>query len=156
VSGTLDRSLLMVEHARVPEVYYTMRADDALNEWGWRGTCFYDSNEYPVGGGTHGGLHVIEMNNLLAAQGAGFKQGYSSPWPASHIDIVPTILHALGIAAPGSVTGRVLGEAMNGAAEPPAPEATQRQVETGRQRQVLSLWRVGRSTYIDRGWREDA
>jgi len=156
VAGTLARSLLMAEHARVPEVYYTMRADDAPNQWGWRGTCFYDSNEYPVGGGTHGGLHAIEMNNLLAAQGQGFKHGYSSAWPASHIDIVPTILHTLGIPAPATVTGRVLVEAIDGAAEPAAPESAQCQVDTGRQRQVLSLWRVGMSTYIDRGWREDA
>ena len=53
-------------------------------------------------------------------------------------------------------TGRVLVEAIDGAVEPAAPESAQCQVDTGRQRQVLSLWRVGASTYIDRGWREDA
>jgi phosphonoacetate hydrolase len=155
VDGTLDRSLLMVEHARAPEVYYTMRADDALNEWGWRGTCYYDSSEYPVGGGTHGGLHEVEMNNLLAVQGTGFKQRYASAWPAAHVDIVPTILHLLGIRPPASVTGRVLSEALTSGAEPPDPESADCSVETTRHRQVLKLWRVGRSAYIDQGWRED-
>ena len=155
VDGTLDRSLLMVEHTRAPEVYYTMRADDALNEWGWRGTCYFDSSEYPVGGGTHGGLHEVEMNNLLAVQGTGFKQRYASAWPAAHVDIVPTILHLLGIHPPPSVTGRVLAEALTNEAEPPDPESADRSVETARHRQVLKLWRVGRSAYIDQGWRED-
>jgi hypothetical protein len=156
VPGTLDRSLLMVEHARAPEVYYTMRADDALNQWGLPGSCYFDSDEVPVGGGTHGGLHPIEMNNLLAAQGASFREAFSSAWPASHVDVVPTILHSLGIAAPPSVTGRVLTEALNGMTEPPPPESRDHIVETRAQRQVLRLWRVGRSSYIDQGWRDDA
>ncbi|MGZ8212187.1 MAG: alkaline phosphatase family protein [Burkholderiales bacterium] len=154
--GTLDRSLLMVEHARAPEVYYTMRADHALNQWGWRGTCYFDSNEYPVGGGTHGGLHEVEMNNLLAVQGAGFKQAYSSTWSASHTDVVPTILHMLGIAPPSTITGRVLTEALTPGREPDAPQSVDCEVETGRQRQVLRLWRVGATTYIDQGWRDDS
>ncbi len=154
VPGTLDRSLLMVEHARAPEVYYTMRADDALNQWGLPGSCYFDSDEVPVGGGTHGGLHPIEMNNLLAAQGASFREAFSSAWPASHVDVVPTILHSLGIAAPPSVTGRVLTEALSGMTEPPAPESRDHIVETRAHRQVLRLWRVGGSSYIDQGWRE--
>jgi len=155
VPGTLDRTLLMVEHARAPEVYYTMRADDAVNQWGWRGTCYFDSSEVPVGGGTHGGLHEIEMNNLLAAQGSLFREGYVSAWPASHVDVVPTILHTLGLRGPATMTGRVLSEALNGKSEPPAPESRDHAVETGRHRQVLRLWRVGGSSYVDQGWRED-
>lgn len=156
VAGTLDRALLMVEHARAPEVYYTMRADDAPNQWGLRGTCYFDSNEVPVGGGTHGGLHQIEMNNLLAVQGAGFREAFSSAWPASHVDVVPTMLHLMGIAAPATVTGRVLSEALDAGSEPPEAQSHNHVVETGRHRQVLKLWRVGRSSYIDHGWREDA
>lgn len=156
VRGTLDRTLLMVEHARTPEVYYTMRADDAQNQWGMRGTCYFDSDEVPVGGGTHGGLHEIEMNNLLAAQGSLFRRGYVSAWPASHVDVVPTMLHTMGLAAPATITGRVLSEALHGKSEPPAPESKDHAVETARHRQVLRLWRVGGSSYIDQGWREDA
>lgn len=156
VPGTLDRALLMIEHDRAPEVYYTMRADAALNQWGWPGSCYFDSDEEPVGGGTHGGLHEIEMNNLLGAQGASFKQAFSSAWPASHVDIVPTILNALDVPAPATVTGRVLSEALQGGAEPPAPRSHDHAVETGRHRQVLRLWRVGGSSYVDQGWREDA
>jgi phosphonoacetate hydrolase len=156
VPGTLDRALLMVGHARAPEVYYTMRADDARNIWGMPGTCFFDSDEYPIGGGTHGGLHEIEMTNLLAAQGASFRPRYSSQWPASHVDIVPTILTALGLRRPSTATGRTLAEGMNRGVEPPAPECHDYAVESRRQRQVLRIWHVGHTAYIDHGWREDA
>ena len=78
-----------------------------------------------------------------------------SAWPASHVDVVPTILHALGLPAPPTVTGRVLSEALNGSTEPPSPQARELDVETGRHRQVLRLWRVGGSSYVDQGWRED-
>ena len=156
VPGTLDRALLMVAHARAPQVYYTMRADDAPNRWGMRGTCYFDSDEYPVGGGTHGGLHELEMTNLLAVQGASFRERYVSDWPASHVDIVPTMLAALGLRRPSSATGRVLQEALLHGAEPPAPECRDCAVESPRQRQVLRIWNVGATSYVDHGWRDDA
>jgi phosphonoacetate hydrolase len=137
-------------------VYYTMRADDAPNAWGMPGTCYFDSDEYPVGGGTHGGLHEIEMTNLLAAQGASFRERYASDWPASHVDIVPTILSALGLRSPSTATGRTLTEALNRGVEPPAPHFHDYAVESRRQRQVLRVWRVGQTSYVDHGWREEA
>ena len=153
VPGTLDRALLMLEHPRAPELYYTMRADDAPNDWGLPGTCWFDSNEIAVGGGTHGGLHHIEMNNLLALQGDGVRRGYRSPWPASQTDLAPTILNALGIARPQTMTGRVLTEAF-ASIEPPAVETQECETESARCAQYVRLWRVGRTAYIDRGWVE--
>ncbi|MGH8599741.1 MAG: hypothetical protein ACRET1_03700, partial [Burkholderiales bacterium] len=129
-------------------------ADNAPNAWGLPGTCYYDSSEIAPGGGTHGGLHPIEMNNLLALGGADLKHGYASPWPASHTDIVPTILHLLKIAAPAGVTGRVLAEALTDGSEPPEPQPRVCEVEAHSRRQQLQLWRVGTSAYVDRGWVE--
>jgi hypothetical protein len=154
VPGTFSLTLAGIEHERSPEIYYTMTADDALNAWGLPGSCYYDSSEIAPGGGTHGGLHPIEMNNLLAIGGADFKHGYASPWPASHTDIVPTILHLLQLAAPAGVTGRVLTEAITGGGEPPAPQSRVCEAEAGRRSQQLQLWRVGTSSYVDRGWVE--
>ena len=156
VAGTLDRALLMLEHARTPEVYYTMRADEAPNAWGLPGTCWFDSSEIPDGGGTHGGLHRIEMNNLLALQGGRLRQGYRSPWPASQIDLAPTLLTELGIALPAEMTGRVLLEAYAQAVEPPPVETRVCQADAARCAQFLRLWRVGRTAYIDQGWVEGA
>ncbi len=157
IPGTLDRALLAIEHERVPELYYVMAADDRPDSWGRPGSCYYDSSEVPEGGATHGGLHRIEMNNLVALGGSAFRSGYASPWPASHTDIVPTILGQLGITPPASVTGRALGEALAASsAEPPPPQTIHCVSESPRRRQQLNLWRVGTSTYIDSGWVEPA
>jgi hypothetical protein len=154
VSGTLDRSLLMLDHPRAADIYYTMRADEGANAWGLPGTCWYDSNEVPQGGGTHGGLHVIEMNNLLAVQGARYRRGYRSPWPAGIADIAPTLLAELGIDRPGTMSGRVLAEARLDGVEPPAPRTCLHSVDGSAGTQSLRVWRVGSSAYIDRGWVE--
>ncbi len=154
VPGTLDRSLLMLEHARTPELYYTMRADEAANAWGMPGTCWFDSGEIPDGGGTHGGLHRIEMNNLLALQGARWQRGYVSPWPASQTDLAPTLLRELGIASPLSMSGRVLSEAHARSEEPPPVETRVGQADGAHCAQFLRVWRVGRTAYIDQGWVE--
>lgn len=156
VPGTLDRSLLMLEHPRTPELYYTMRADDALSRWGLPGTCWFASSEIPDGGGTHGGLHRIEMNNLLALQGSGWRSRYRSPWPASQADLAPTLLDAFGIPQPASMTGRVLLEARVEGTEPPPAETRVFDAQGAHHAQFLRLWRVGSTAYIDQGWIESA
>jgi phosphonoacetate hydrolase len=156
IPGTLDRRLLMLEHARTPELYYTMRADDAPNRFGLPGTCWFASSEIPDGGGTHGGLHRIEMNNLLALQGAGLRSRYRSPWPASQTDLAPTMLARMGIAAPATMTGRVLSEALENRTEPPPVETRVFDAQAARHAQFLRLWRVGATAYIDQGWVEGA
>lgn len=155
VAGTLDLALVSLTHARTPEVYYVLAADDTPDPWGRPGSCYFSGEAIPVGGATHGGLHPIEMNNLLAVGGADFRQHYASPWPASHTDIVPTMLQSFGIRAPDSMTGRVLTEALSRSAIEPAPPQTMNCIsESHARRQHLSLSRVGTHTYIDRGWVE--
>lgn len=155
IPGTLDRTLLALTHARTPEIYYVMAASDTPDRWDRPGSCYFSGEAIPVGGATHGGLHPIEMNNLLAMSGAAFKQGYASPWPASHTDIVPTMLAAFGIQTPDTMTGRRLTEAYaQGAIEPAAPQSVNCTSESRNRRQHLQLWHVGKTTYIDSGWAE--
>jgi hypothetical protein len=157
IAGTLDRALLNLTHARTPEVYYVLAADDTPDRWGRPGSCYFSGEAIPVGGATHGGLHPIEMNNLLAVNGSAFRQIYASPWPASHTDIVPTLLEAFGIQAPHSVTGRALSEAYaQSAVEPAPPQSVTYTSESRNRRQHLKLWHVGNTTYIDHGWTENA
>lgn len=49
VPGTFDRSLVLLDHARSPEITFTLRADDALDAYGFAGTCRFD-NDLPAGG----------------------------------------------------------------------------------------------------------
>jgi hypothetical protein len=157
IDGTLDLALLALTHPRTPEVYYVMAANDTPDRWGRPGSCYFSGEAIPVGGATHGGLHPIEMNNLLAMGGPAFRQSYVSPWPASHTDIVPTLLAAFGIRAPDCMTGRALTEAYaRSTIEPAPPQSVTCTSETRTRRQHLKLWHVGNTTYIDHGWTESA
>lgn len=153
IAGTLDHALVSLTHARTPEVYYVLAADDTPDHWGRPGSCYFSGEKIPVGGATHGGLHPIEMNNLLAFGGTAYRQKYKSPWPASHTDIVPTMLQAFGIRAPASMTGRALTECYErSASEPPPPQTITCSSESRARRQHLKLSRVGSNTYIEGGW----
>jgi len=154
VPGTLDRALLMLDHDRAADVYYTMRADERLNKWELSGTCWSGVSDGPPGRGTHGGLHRIEMNNLLALQGARYKRGYCSAWPAGITDITPTLLDELGVHIPVQMTGRVLSESLVRGSEPQGTETTLARSESAQVAQCLRVWRVGTTAYIDQGWVE--
>jgi phosphonoacetate hydrolase len=133
-------------------VVFTLRADDNPDADGWAGGCCFTGG-VPVGGGMHGGLHAIELNNLLTLAGEGIRQNVVTDRPAGLIDVAPTALHLLGLDAPPTMTGRVVAEAFE--REPLAPPPAE--VETfeagaGDYRQRLTLRRVGGTTYIERGW----
>jgi arylsulfatase A-like enzyme len=135
-----------MDHQRMPDVSYVMRNDG--------GRCYFNGG-YPEGGGTHGGLHPDELNNLLAVQGSLFKSGHVSDLAAGNIDVAPTILAALGLPRPVSMQGRVLAEGLaDSDPEPPHAIATVRTVRRGLITQHLSYTELGGTRYLDRGWVE--
>jgi arylsulfatase A-like enzyme len=70
----------------------------------------------------HGGLHRAELATVLVMQGGPFRQGALIEEPADLTDIVPTILHLLGIDTAG-MEGRALRGALDATADlPPAEE----------------------------------
>ena len=68
------------------------------------------------GQGNHGALARDQTWNNMAAIGPDFKKGYVDPNPVGNIDIVPTVASILGITIPahGTLTGRVMSEALTG------------------------------------------
>ena len=66
----------------------------------------------------HGTLSGADTHTFMAAIGPSFKPGFKDPAPASNADIGMTIAHLLGlkIDARGTLTGRVLSEALKGGA----------------------------------------
>jgi arylsulfatase A-like enzyme len=54
-----------------------------------------------LGCGQHGGLGRFEQSPVLMIDGAGFAQGSARIAPAHVVDLAPTIMRHLGIAAPG-------------------------------------------------------
>ncbi|MFQ5955364.1 MAG: alkaline phosphatase family protein [Kiloniellales bacterium] len=153
-TGTLALDQVGVEHRRAPDIGLALKSDDAPNAHGLPGACRHDSH-YPVGGGVHGGLHRIELDTWFAAAGDAWREGHVSALPAGIVDVMPTVLHILGLQVPGSVQGRVLHEGLRADTHEPPPEA-RRQTFTAEGwdgfRAHLSLSRVGATVYLDRGW----
>lgn len=83
----------------------SMGADDAPNAYGVPGLSFAarraEGKADTIGAGQHGGLGAGERSPFLLARGAGFAPGAVRSEPASVIDIAPTILAHLSLAAEG-------------------------------------------------------
>jgi arylsulfatase A-like enzyme len=152
IPGTFDRSLVMADHARAPEIYYVMRNDDNTDSNGVIGGCYYDG-KYPEGGSVHGGLHEKELNTLLVAQGSRFRKKFQCDNPAGVIDIAPTLLHLLGVSIPTQMSGRVLGESVDGyGLEVFKPEKRIYTVGNISRQQYLQVSGMGASVYFDKAW----
>jgi len=153
VPGSFSRQLVMADHPRSPDIYYILRTDDEPDEHGFIGTCHFE-NDLPVGAGNHGGLHRNELHCVCVASGSLFAQARRVEAHSGIVDVAPTILHGLGIAAPRSMEGRVLHEAfIDGAGNPPDSVPEKYETGAGHYRQVLHRTRVGDSCYLDGGWR---
>ncbi|UZE49317.1 alkaline phosphatase family protein [Rhodopseudomonas sp. P2A-2r] len=83
----------------------SMRSDDAPNAFGIPGSSLAAKPAMGkpdrLGCGQHGGLAAWEQTPFLFASGAGFAPGATRPGQARIIDIAPTVLAYLGIAADG-------------------------------------------------------
>ena len=151
--GALSHDQIGIAHRRAPDIGFVVASDDAVNGQGLMGTSLQDG-AYPVGGGLHGGLHAKELHNWLCLGGSAFLSGKIVERPSGIIDVLPTILHLLGLRAPGTVEGRVLAEALAvGAGEPPETE-TETVACAGAEgyRAHLTVSRVGATRYLDRAW----
>ena len=154
--GCLTHAQVGLDHPRAPDIALVLRADEAPNAHGVAGSCRHDSH-YPEGGGTHGGLHPIELATWFAAQGDAFVSGKVSSLPTGIVDVLPTVLHLLGLEAPRWVQGRVLREALAAHAGEPPPAATERVVSAESNadpRAHLSLSTVAGTCYLNRAWLE--
>jgi len=172
---TLDRG--KIDSPDAPDVVLAFRWNDSKNQFGVRGMIDADWQR-AAGNGTHATLSRFDMHNILIAAGPDFRRGQTDDLPSGNIDLAPTILKILGIAAPHPMDGRVLSEAMVKSASSPAGrirpmadrtdssrgetdrEPLKPQTETieatksfssGTWRQALHISRVGSTTYLDDG-----
>jgi len=93
-----------------PDVLISLRWTDEKNDYGVPG-MFY-SVEGTKGKGSHASLSRFDMRNTLVAAGPDLKKGFTSETPSGNIDLVPTVLHILGVKPPKPLDGRVLFEAL--------------------------------------------
>ena len=154
--GCLTHAQVGLDHPRAPDIVLVLRADAAPNAHGVPGSTRHDSH-YPadgtVRGGTHGGLHPIELATWLAVGGDAFLSGRVSALPAGIVDVLPTVLDLLGLEPPPGVQGRVLREALAAHAGEPPPTATE-QTHSAEGGARLSVSTVEGTTYLNRAWVE--
>jgi phosphonoacetate hydrolase len=133
IPGTFALSLVELDHARAPELVYVLRSDDRADSHGLPGLGIVTCGDIPVGGGMHGGLNRHELNSVLIARGEGFAEGGLDTRACGIIDIAPTVLPALGVAAPDTMTGRSL------LASAPPMQTQVHEVSAGAFRQRLTV-----------------
>lgn len=153
--GSLSNRLVFADHVRAPDVAFCFRADDTIDPFGLVGGTFYD-NDRRAGLGLHGGLHPKELAALGIVAGSAFPNIGSASFLSSGIcDVAPTILHLLGVDAPPTMGGRVLGEVLRPAS---SAEVTIRgeifEARLGSYRQVLRRVAVGDTSYVESGMAE--
>ncbi len=112
----LPLALLGSGHARSADLVATFAGAEALDEWGLPGFAPFDAPDVPEGGGMHGGLHRAELATVLVMQGGPFRRGAVAQEAADLTDIVPTVLHILGLPVEG-MEGRPLRAAIDATAD---------------------------------------
>jgi len=106
------------------------------------------------GQGNHGALSRSQTWNNMAAIGPDFKKGFVDTDPVGNIDITPTVAHILGltITPHGTITGRIMTEALTGTPAPAAPAPAKTLVSApaanGR-RTILHYQQQGTTKYFD-------
>ncbi|HTO42238.1 MAG TPA: alkaline phosphatase family protein, partial [Rhizomicrobium sp.] len=107
-----------------------------------------------TGQGMHGSFSRADTRNFMAVAGPDFRAATKSPSPVSNADIVPTLAHLLGltIAPKGTLTGRVLTEALSGGAPVPSErKRLQSPPAANGQITVLDWQTAGGRAYFDAG-----
>jgi arylsulfatase A-like enzyme len=135
-----------------PDVLVAMKWSSERNAYGAPG--LYVSDGGTKGKGSHASFGPADVRAMLVAAGPDFKQGFLSELPSGNVDIVPTILHLLGIKPPEPLDGRVLAEALvEGGTSVPAPEThvieASRTMGLFQWHQYLKLTTVGSTVYFD-------
>ena len=147
VPGTLSFDLVHVGHPRAGQILVSANWTDRANAAGFRGTTAQ------TGTAGHGTSSPFDIHNTLIAAGPDFREGVTSDVPTGNVDVMPTLLHLLGMPVPPSVQGRVLTEGLQGAT-PSEPAVQHREVRAetadGRYRATAFLSAVNGHEYLDR------
>jgi arylsulfatase A-like enzyme len=111
-------AMLGAAHRRSADLVATFAGSEAPDAWGLPGTAPFDAPDVPEGGGMHGGLHRAELATVLVMQGGAFRRGAVAATPCDLTDIVPTVLHMLGLGTEG-MEGQPLRAAFDAASDAP-------------------------------------
>jgi arylsulfatase A-like enzyme len=158
LNGTLPFSEAYIDGAEAADIAMSFQWYDQKNKFGVPGLIDADWNR-KAGEGTHATLSPYDLHNTLIAAGPHLRHGFEDDLPTGNVDLAPTILRILGIAAPAQFQGRKLVEAFaenNGlpAVSRGRVESAERVISNGKGGPTLKVSSVGDSEYIDQGNRE--
>src|SRR5919201_3285741 len=117
MEGTFGLDQATIQSPHGPDVEMAFRWNNSKNQFDIPGMIAADWQR-KAGEGTHVTLSRFDMHNALIAVGPDFKRGETDDLPSGNVDLAPTICAILGI-NPLAMDGRVLIEAMSGAARVP-------------------------------------
>lgn len=148
---TLREGRMDSEHA--PDVVFSFRALPGKNQFGVPGLIWGEGKR--TGVGTHGTMSRTDIRNTLVAAGPDIRAGFRNELPTGNIDVVPTILHLLGLPAPEPLDGRLLAEALLGGVTSAKPETSRleasRKIGGKSWRQWIETTALGERVYHDEG-----
>ena len=134
--GTFPLALAKIDTADAPDILVSLRWNSNLSSTGVPGLEVSETGAgRNPGQGTHACLSPTDLHNTLVAAGPDFRTGWVDQTPSGNVDLAPTILHLLKIAAPVRMDGRVLTEALTISGSSPwadSPSARSRRPRPGR------------------------
>lgn len=159
--GTFTLEQVRLNSPDAPDIVLSMRWTDEKNEAGVAGMIVSDGAAYGkmTVGNAHGGhssLSPFDIHNTLVVTGPDFRSGLVDPFPSGNADLVPTILHVLGVPPPEPMDGRVLAEAFTVVPGKLTPVETHR-LDNSRDggqfmwQQYLAFSEFGGAIYLDGG-----
>jgi hypothetical protein len=119
LEGTFPLAAVQIDSPEAPDLVVSLHWTHDKSATGTPGLMASDMKSTSENTGNHTSLSFYDMHNTLVAAGPDFRAGVRDTLPSANTDLAPTILWILGFKDEAMRRdGRVLGEALAGAAPP--------------------------------------
>jgi hypothetical protein len=147
--GTVGFRAVGWDHERSADILISQDWSPAVNQWGFEGEVFRPG----VAG--HGTSSPWDIRATFIAAGPGIRSGIDLATPTGNIDVVPTVLHLMGVDPAISFDGRVVREMLSDGPDPSTLAvrrdsiAAETEIPGGRYRMVVHQSWIGSTMYFD-------
>jgi len=119
LEGTFPLATVQLDSPEAPDLVVSLHWTHDRSATGTPGLMASDMKSTSEKTGNHTSLSFYDMHNTLVAAGPDFRAGVRDTLPSANTDLAPTVLWILGFKDEAiRRDGRVLGEALAGAAPP--------------------------------------